>query len=147
MFLILERKIIFNFLFIVVVLLYKSLPSNYYIMFFLKLFCDTQEMHKLLIRESYIDCKYLISKYKRDHPSFTVPIYVHDFNGLSKEEREELIEYKIKLENLRNVLINNLLCYCVSYPNEKISQNRFIKEYKEYSYRLEQNIDEVLEDL
>jgi len=67
-------------------------------MFFLKLFCDTQEMHKLLIRESYMDFKYLISKYKRDHPNFTVPIYVHDFNVLSKEEREELIEYKIKLE-------------------------------------------------
>jgi ABC-type maltose transport system permease subunit len=40
----------------------KSLSSNYYIMFFLKLFCDTQEMHKLLIRESYIDYKYLINK-------------------------------------------------------------------------------------
>lgn len=123
------------------------MPSNYYIMFFLKLFCDTQEMHKLLIRESYMDCKYLINKYQREHPNFLAPIVLDDFNVLSKEERKELIEYKIKLENVRNVLINNLLCYCVSYPNEKISKNRFIKEYKEYPYHLEQNIDEVLLEL
>ena len=116
-------------------------------MFLFKLFCDTQEMHKLLIRESWNDCKYLIDKFSSDRPTFAGSIVVDDYNNLSNEEREEFIEYKLKLEELINIVIHNLICYCANYPNEKISKHRFIREYKEYSYRLEQNINKVLLEL
>jgi len=41
---------------------------------------------------------------------------------------------------LRDNLIYNLIAYFISYPNEKISNNCFIKEYNQYPYRLEQNL-------
>jgi hypothetical protein len=52
-----------------------------------------------------------------------------------------------KLAEDKHVLLGNLFAYCQNYPEEKISQNRFIHEYKEFPYRLEQNIDEVLDEL
>lgn len=40
-----------------------------------------------------------------------------------------------------------LLIYCKKYPTDKISKNRFIIEYHEFTYRLEQNISTVILDL
>ena len=96
-------------------------------MFFIKLFCDTQEINKLLIRESYDD-------------------YIKYYNK-NKENDKKLGIYYENLENYKKIVIFNLVNYCKNYPFEKISKHRFINEYREFPYRLEQNIYEVLLDL
>jgi hypothetical protein len=116
-------------------------------MFLTKLFCDTQEINKLLIKESYTDYKSLISNFAKRNPNYQGSVTCHDYNNFDEEIRNEYIQYQIQVENLKQIIINNLLNYCKNYPSEKISKNRFIHEYKEYPRRLEQNITEVLLDL
>ena len=58
-------------------------------MFFLKLFCDTQEMHKLLIRESFDDYKYFKKNWKEKYPTLTGLMILNDYNNLNEETKEE----------------------------------------------------------
>jgi hypothetical protein len=104
-------------------------------------------MHKLLIRESFDDYKSFKKNWKEKYPTLTGLMILNDYNNLNEETKKEWLEYIDKLNSLKEIIINNILSYCMNYPGEKISSNRFIREYKEYPYRLEQNIWEVLLDL
>jgi hypothetical protein len=116
-------------------------------MFFFKLFCDTQEIHKLLIQESYDDYKYLKNNWIKKYPDLKGIIDIDNYNNFDDHLKNEWIEYQVALSSLKDIVIHNILSYCLNYQNEKISKHRFVYEYKEYSYRLEQNIEEVLLDL
>ena len=51
-----------------------------------------------------------------------------------------------KYQNVK-ILINNILCFCKNYPDEPVNKSRWIKEYKEFPYRLEQNLKSVMLDI
>jgi hypothetical protein len=98
------------------------------IMSFINIFYNTKEIHKLLIRQSYNDIKDETDNFKND-------------------DTQTELQHREKIRKLIKIFINNLLNYCKNYPHDKISKNRFINEYNEYPYRLEQNISEVILDL
>ena len=116
-------------------------------MFLLRLFCDTQEMHKVLIRESFDDYKSEIIKFKKIYPTLMGVVNIDDYYKMDQQTKNEWQEHHVKLDKLKKIVINNLINYCENYPNEKITKNRVINEYDEYPYRLELNISEVLLDL
>ena len=116
-------------------------------MFFIKSFCNTQEINKLLIQESYDDYKTIVFNFNIKHPNFQGYIVGENYDNLTEETKQEWQEYRIKRGNLLKIIINNLLNYCKNYPDDKISKNRFVNEYKEYPHRLEQNIGKVLLEL
>ena len=107
----------------------------------INLFYNTQETHKLLIQQSYNDLK---NEIKRFHNVYPVGYNMNEENETTKKDWEEYFE---KTGKLRNIIANNLLYYCKNYPDEKISKHRFINEYEEYPYRLEQNFSEVILEL
>lgn len=119
-------------------------------MFFIKLFCkynNTQEINKLLVQSAYNDYHKVIHNYTDKYPNFKGSYTIMEYSNLDKTKKAEWNEYVEKMRNSKQILIYNLLNYCKNYPNEKISKNKFIDEYTEYSYRLEQNIDEVIIEL
>ena len=116
-------------------------------MFFINLFYNTKEIHKLLIQKSYNDVKLEINIFNNKYPNFKEYIICDEYNNLNEETKKEWNDYVKKIENLKKIVINNLINYCKNYPSDKISENRFINEYNEYPYRLEQNIDDVILDL
>lgn len=116
----------------------------------LNLFYNTKEMHKLLIQSSYNDFDKEIDKFNNKYPNFKGYIIGGDddeCNNLDEKTKKDWNEYKEKMNELEIILFNNLFTYCKNYPHEKISNNRFINEYKEYPYRLQQNISRVMLDL
>jgi len=116
-------------------------------MFFIKLFYNTKDIHKLLIQHSYNDFNSEIKIFNTKYPNFKGYVIGDEHDKLTEETKKDWNEYREKVNKLQTILINNLLYYCKNYPMEKISKNRFINEYEEYPYRLEQNIDYVLSDL
>lgn len=99
-------------------------------MFFISWFCTTQKIHKLLIREAYEEYIYFVKK--------GIPL---DTTEEMKQEWWDTLKIKEK------TVICDLLAYCVNYPYEKISENRYVTEYDEYPQRLEENLEWVLQEL
>lgn len=108
-------------------------------MFFIKLFCDTQSINKVLVKEAYDDYINYVSQFNIKYPVCT--------DSINEITKQELLRDRSQLDKYKEICIYNLLGYCKNYPNEKISKNRFIHEYREFPYRLEQNIDNILLDL
>ena len=111
----------------------------------INLFYNTKELNKLLIIKSYNDLKNEIINFNKQYPNFNGNIIGEKFNN-EKEENEWYI-YKKNFNKLEKIVINNLLNYSINYPNEKISKNRFISEYYEFPYRLEQSLEDVIKEL
>ena len=116
-------------------------------MFLLRLFCDTQEMHKVLIRESFDDYNNLKLKWNKKNPNLIGLISIDVYNKLDEYHKEAWQEHHIKLITFKKNVINNILSYSANYPDEKFSKHTFIREYKKSPHSLEQNISEVLLDL
>ena len=110
------------------------------------MFYNTKDMHKLLVQQSYNDVKLEYEKINK-HPVCKGYNISDNYNNLSEPINDEWNDYKTNTEKLKKIFMNNLLCYCHNYPHEKISKNRYIIEYKEYPWRLEQNISIVILDL
>lgn len=115
--------------------------------FFFKLFCNTQQIHKLLLREDLDEYNKLNNKFNNENPYYRGYFTVKDYEKLDEENKKMWTHFKIKNIELREKLINDLLAYSKNYPSEKISRNRFIIEYKEYPCRLQDNLLEVLKEL
>lgn len=91
--------------------------------------CDSQYMHKELIKELYLEYNVALVKRRKINKSTDA---FHLYTKIIKEKEEKLV--------------NNLHCYCKNYPDEKINTcNECIFEYKEYPYRLIQNLDKIIE--
>lgn len=115
--------------------------------FILNLFCDTQQINKILIEESYDDYINEIKCFSNRYPHLKESNYINNYQKLNEEDKIIFDNYFNKVKKLKQIVVNNLVIYSKNYPNEKISKNRFIKEYIEYPYRLEQNIDNVILEL
>ena len=116
-------------------------------MFLLDLFYTTKDLHKLLLRKSYADYNGIMNKYRRKYPIEGLYYDSKDIEKMSNERKIEWEEHKINVDNAEYILIQNLLCFCKIYPNELVSKSRWIKEYKDFPYRLEQNLMSVMIDL
>ena len=114
------------------------------IAFFSKLFCNTQEINKFLIKESYSDYISEVNSFNNKYPELKGLITVNDHEKLSSDTKLILNNHRNKIRKLKQLVINNIIIYSKNYPDEKISKNRFIVEYREYPHRLEQNIDEII---
>ena len=114
-------------------------------MSFINLLYSTQGIHKLLIQQSFNDYKLEISVFNKKYPN--INFLSSEYCNLNKNSKNEWNNYINKINNLEKILINNLINYCKNYPECKVSKNRFIHEYKEFPYRLEQNISEVISEL
>jgi len=114
----------------------------------INLFYNTKEIHKLLVKSSYNDFDTEINNFNNKYPNFKGYIIGgEESNNLDEETKKDWNMYKEKMNKLERIFINNLFNYCKNYPDEKISKNRFINEYAEYPYRLNQNISGVMLDL
>jgi hypothetical protein len=111
------------------------------------IFYNTKEIHKILIQKSYNDIKLEINNFNNKFPNINEYIIGNEYNNLNEATKKEWHEYREKIQKLKKILINNLLYYCKNYPDDKVSKNRFINEYNDYPYRLEQNIYEVILEL
>lgn len=115
-------------------------------MFLLKLFCDTQYINKIVIKESYNDYINFKCKFKNKYLNFE-GYYHNNYKNLNDEIKYELNNDIIEIKEMEKIVINNILNYSKNYPNDKISKHRFINEYNDFPYRLEKNIEVVLLDL
>ena len=122
-------------------------------MFLIDLFYTSQEINKILVRQSYYEYTKEINKFNKYfhnkvNPYRYIDITNKEYNNLKEEDQKKWMEYQDKINKLKKICINNLLTYCKNYHDEKISKNQFICDYNvDHSYRLEQNIDEVILDL
>ena len=115
-------------------------------MFLINLFYTNQEINKILVRQSYYEYKREINKF--NNQCRYGEITIEKYNSFKEEDLKKWMEDENKINKLKNICINNLLTYCKNYCDEKISKNQFICDYNiDHSYRLEQNIDEVILDL
>ena len=119
---------------------------NFY-MFFINLFYTTQDIHKILIQKSYDDIVLVRNTFNNKYPNFKGYLIGEEHDKLNEETKKDWNEYIKKIEILKLIVINNILNYCKNYHNSKISGNRFVHEYEEFPYRLEQCLGEVMLDL
>lgn len=122
-------------------------------MFLINLFYTSQEINKILIRKSYNEYRRGINEFNiyfhtKNNQCRFGEITIEEYNNFTDKDLKKWMEYQDKINKLKNICINNLLTYCKNYHDEKISKNQFICDYNvDHSYRLEQNIDEVILDL
>ena len=114
---------------------------------FFRLFCNTKEIHKLLIKEDLYEYNSLKDSFNNKFPLYIGYYTIKDYEKLDESTKKIWSEFKTKNFELRERLINDLLTYSKNYPNEKISRHRYIIEYKEYPYRLQENLNDVLSEL
>ena len=117
-------------------------------MFLFGLFYTTKDFHKLLVQKSYDEYNVCYNKYAKKYSNEFGVTYT--FNEIEKFGYENIIEWRKdheNLEELEKILINNILCFCKNYPDEPVNKSRWIKEYKEFPYRLEQNLKSVMLDI
>jgi len=58
-------------------------------MFFIKAFCNTQEINKLLIQEAYDDYKKVVINFNVKHPNFQGCIVGENYDNLTEETKKE----------------------------------------------------------
>ena len=116
-------------------------------MFLVNLFYTTKDLHKSLLRKSYADYNEIMNQYRRKYPIKGLYYSTEDIEKMSNERKIEWEEHKYNVNESEDILIQNLLCFCKNYPDELVSKSRWINEYKEFPYRLEQNIMCVMLDL
>ena len=116
-------------------------------MFWINLCYNVKDIHKLLIKESYNDYTKMIISYKKKYPKCNGYYKINDYNKLDEEAKKEWFEHGQKQEQLKNIVIHNLLNYCKNYPHDTISKHRLIQEYDLHPEKLELNIELVLLDL
>jgi hypothetical protein len=120
---------------------------NNMFVYFLNWFCSTKEIHKLLIRESYEEYNNLVSNFYKENPGYNGSYTLIDYDKMDKSTRKKWSEFKIKNHELIEIVINDLIAYTKNYPDEKISNNALFIENKDYPYRLQQNLKEIISEL
>lgn len=118
-------------------------------MFLINLFYTTQQINKNLVLQSYNDYVRQINNNNNFKKNINIDINKElshaEYYNLDKKYQEEWINRNVRINKFKGIFMNNLFLYCKNYPNEKINKNQFISDYNiEHSYRLEQNIEEIL---
>jgi hypothetical protein len=103
-------------------------------------FYTAKDIHKLLLRKLYSDYNEIMNKYRKKYPIKGLYYSTDDIEKFSEERKTEWDEHRINVNNAEYILILNLLCFCENYPDELVSKSRWIVEYKDFPYRLEENV-------
>ena len=101
--------------------------------------------HKALIRNSFKEYKHVYTQFAKTYPQY-------DFTDTAcfqkyPKIKEDIYKGSQKQSRIIKEFVANVEAFCVAYPDEPICKNCFIRDYKEYPYRLGQNIEEVVKSL
>ena len=110
-------------------------------------FATPQQMNIRLLHTEYYAYRNVYYELKRKYPDYKDYSYIDEYNLFPEIMKSDIKKYTKKQELIRDRLIENVKLYSKNYPDEKIAQNRFLKEYEEFPYRLHQNIPFLMEDL
>ena len=115
------------------------------IMTYMFVFFSKKFHHKALIRNSFNEYKNVYHKFTKTYPE-------HDFTDTTcfqkyPKIREDIVKGSQKQSRIIKEFVANVEAFCVAYPDEPICKNCFIRDHKEYPYRLEQNIEDVVKTL
>ena len=117
-------------------------------MFLLGLLYNTKNIHKLMIHKSYDDCIKTSNTFIKKYPDYKSGIYTYDYvKTFNKEKTIDWQIYGSEMDSCKKILTKNIMNYCDIYPDENVCKNKLITEYKQFPYRLTQNIESVLSDL
>lgn len=111
------------------------------------LFYNTQDIHKILIKQAYDDYINIYHAYKKKNPNYNGYYTMDEVQKLDEKQKREWKIYRDRRREKEKILIKNILTYYKNYPCSKIGNNRFVKEYDEYPYRLEQNLSWIITEL
>ena len=101
--------------------------------------------HKALIRNSFKEYKHVYTQFTKTYPEYDFtdttcfqkyPKIIKDITHGSKKQTSIIKEF-----------VANVEAFCVAYPDEPICKNCFIRDYKEYPYRVAQNMEEIVKSL
>jgi hypothetical protein len=108
-------------------------------------FSTSKQMNIRLLQTEYYEYRNIYYECKNKYPNYKGGMY--DIDELPDQMKDDIKKYSKNQELVRERLISNCQSYCKNYPDEKLCTNRFLKEYKEYPYRLHQNMETIIEDL
>jgi hypothetical protein len=106
-------------------------------------FHTTKKIHENLIKSSYSDYQVIYFIFKIKYPQFGDI----DHDDMPQEMKKDLRSSADDQRRHMDILVTNICSYCKNYPQEYICQSAFLKTYKEYPYRLHQNIADVVQML
>lgn len=110
-------------------------------------FSTSQQLNIRLLKTEYYEYINVYYELKKKYPDYQNYVDTDEYNLIPERMKNYIQIYTKKQELIREQLIQDCIQYCKKYPNEKLAKNRFLKEYKEYPYRLHQNMDTIIEDL
>jgi hypothetical protein len=110
-------------------------------------FATPQQMNIRLLHTEYYEYINVFNIFKQKYPNYNGMYNVDEYKVLPEKMKDDITVYAKKQRIVRDRLIEHCKLYCIDYPNEKLAQNRFLKEYDEYPYRLHQNIETIIENL
>jgi hypothetical protein len=112
------------------------------IMTYMFVFLSKKFHHKALIRNSFREYKHVYTQFTKTHPQY-------DFTDTTcyPKIREEIVNGSQKQSRIIKEFVANVEAFCIAYPDEPICKNCFVRDYKQYPYRLEQNLEEVVKKL
>ena len=113
----------------------------------LRLFYNTQDIHKILIKKAHDDYISIYDAYKKKNPNYIGYYTIDEIQNLDEKQKREWKKYVDIRREKQKITIENILVYSKNCPDSEVSKNKFVKEYDEYPYRLEQCLDWVISEL
>lgn len=110
-------------------------------------FSTSKQMNIRLLQTEYYEYTNVGYLFKKKYPDYKDNYSSDEYTQLSEQMKHDIKSESKKQEIVRERLIRNCQAYCKNYPNENLCSNIFLKEYKEYPYRLHQNMETIIEDL
>lgn len=118
----------------------------------LSIVCSKKTLHRILIQQSFNDYKYIGTQFHKKYPMFE-QVYNHEFQYYTTPDLptpppnmfSEMKQARTKQTRIIHEFVANVEAFCLAYPDEAICKNCFIRDYPEYPYRLEQNIESVVD--
>ena len=110
-------------------------------------FSTSQQLNIRLLQTEYYEYTDVFDELLKKYPAYKTYVNIDEYNLIPERMKNYIQIYSKKQALIRDQLIQDSIQYCEKYPDEKLASNRFLKEYKEYPYRLHQNMDTILEDL
>jgi len=110
-------------------------------------FSTSQQLNIRLLQTEYYEYTNVFDELKKKYPAYKSYVNIDEYNLIPDRMKNYIRIYSNKQSLIREQLIQDCIQYCKKYPDEKLANNRFLKEYKEYPYRLHQNMETIMEDL
>lgn len=110
-------------------------------------FSTSKQMNIRLLQTEYYEYTNVGFLLKKKYPDYKDNYSSDEYTHLSEQMKHDFKSESKKQILIRERLIFNAQTFCKNYPDENLCSNIFLKEYKEYPYRLHQNMETIIEDL